>query len=131
MRDEAKSSITTSLDELLDPDADPEDWDYNGLAKWAMDQFGVQVGASQLKKMDREQIRESLIEAALEQVERKDCTAMAPFLAKHYAQRQLSEWAKNKFEVEIPAGVADRQDAGGGGGFDSGCGASELCAARD
>ena len=100
-RDEARTSITTSLDELLDPDADPEDWDYNGLAKWALDQFGVQVGATQLKKMDREQIREALIEAALEQVERKNCTAIAPFLQKNYAQKQLSEWAKNKFELEI------------------------------
>jgi preprotein translocase subunit SecA len=100
-REEARTSITTSLDELLDPDADPEDWDYNGLAKWALDQFGVQVGATQLKQMDREQIREALIEAALEQVERKNCTAIAPFLQKNYAQKQLSEWAKNKFELQI------------------------------
>ncbi len=101
VRDEARTSITTSLDEWLDPDADPEDWDFARLGEWVSEQFGVQVGVSQLKKMDRDQIREALIEAALEQVERKNCTAIAPFLQKNYAQKQLAEWAKIKFDVSI------------------------------
>jgi preprotein translocase subunit SecA len=100
-REEAKSSITTSLDEFMDPDADPEDWDYNRLAEWAGSEFGVSVTGNQLKKMDREHIRESLIEAALEQIERKDCDNIAPFLEKNYAQKQLAEWANNKFDIKI------------------------------
>jgi preprotein translocase subunit SecA len=100
-REEARSSITTSLDEFMDPDADPEDWDYNKLAEWAQEEFGVQVSGAQLKKMDREHIREALIEAAMEQIERKDCEALAPFLVKNYAQAQLAEWTNNKFDVRI------------------------------
>ncbi|MCL2646678.1 MAG: SEC-C metal-binding domain-containing protein [Phycisphaerales bacterium] len=103
VRDEARSSITTSLDEFMDPDADPQDWDYSGLAGWSQDQFAVQVSSSQLKKMDREQIREALIEAALEQVERKDCAAVAQFLEKNYAQKKLAEWVDNKFDLNITA----------------------------
>ncbi len=102
-REEAKSSITTSLDEFLDPDADPEDWDYVRLAQMAEEVFGVQVAAPQLKQMDREQIREALIEAALEKIERKDCEGIQPFLIKNFAQRQLSEWANNKFDVKLGA----------------------------
>jgi len=102
-REEAKSSITTSLAEFMDPDADPEDWDYKRLAEWAEEAFGVKVQASQLRKMDREQIREALIEAAMEQIERKDCHAIAPFLVKNYAQIQLAQWANNKFNVQIKA----------------------------
>jgi len=101
-RDEARTNITTSLDEFMDPDADPEDWDYAGLAGWTKTQFGVQVSANQLKKMDREHIREALIDAALEQISRKDCHDVAQFLVKDYAQNQLSEWAKTKFQIEIP-----------------------------
>jgi preprotein translocase subunit SecA len=102
-REEAKSSITTSLAEFMDPDADPADWDYNGLAKWAEEAFDVKVNSVQLRKMDREQIRESLIEAAMEQIERKDCEGIKPFLVKHYAQMQLAEWANNKFGLQIKA----------------------------
>jgi preprotein translocase subunit SecA len=100
-REEAKSSITTSLDEFMDPDADPEDWDYNRLASWAGEEFGVTVSGNQLKKMDRDHIKEALIEAALEQIERKDVDGVAPFLEKNFAQKQLAEWANNKFDVQI------------------------------
>ena len=102
-REEAKSSITTSLSEFMDPDASPEDWDYIRLAQWAEDAFDVKVNSSQLRQMDREQIREALIEAAMEQIERKDCEAIAPYLVKHYAQKQLAEWANNKFDLKITA----------------------------
>jgi preprotein translocase subunit SecA len=102
-REEAKSSITTSLSEFMDPDASPEDWDYQRLAQWAEDAFDVKVNSVQLRKMDREQIREALIEAAMEQIERKDCQAIAPYLVKHYAPRQLAEWANNKFDVKLTA----------------------------
>jgi preprotein translocase subunit SecA len=100
-REEARSSITTSLDEFMDPDADPEDWNYKGLSEWSKTQFGVEVAPSQLERMDRDGIREALIEAALEQVEQKDCAAIEPFLVKNYAQIQLAEWANNKFDVQI------------------------------
>jgi preprotein translocase subunit SecA len=100
-RDEAKSSITTSLTEFMDPDAEAEDWDYNGLAKWAEEAFEVKVNSQQLEKMDRDQIRDALIEAAMEQVERKDCDAIAPYLVKHYAFRQLAEWGNTKFDLKL------------------------------
>ncbi len=100
-REEARSSIITSLDEFMDPDADPEDWDYKGLAEWSQSQFGVQVAPSQLQRMDREGISEALIEAALDQVEQKDCAGITPFLEPNYAHTQLAEWANHKFDVHI------------------------------
>jgi preprotein translocase subunit SecA len=100
-RDDAKTQITQSLAEFMDPDADPADWDYNGLAKWAEESFDVRVNSAQLRKMDREQIREALIEAAMEQIERRNCEGIAPYLVKNYAQRQLAEWANNKFQLKL------------------------------
>ncbi len=102
-REEAKSSITTSLSEFMDPDAEAADWDYNGLAKWAEEAFDVRVNSGQLRQMDREQIREALIEAAMEQIERKDCEGIRPFLVKYYSQMQLAQWANNKFGLEVKA----------------------------
>jgi preprotein translocase subunit SecA len=102
-REDAKSSITTSLAEFMDPDADPADWNYGGLASWAEESFNVLVNKDQLRKMDREQIREALIEAAIEQIERKDCEGIRPFLVKNYAHIQLANWANNKFDMKITA----------------------------
>jgi preprotein translocase subunit SecA len=100
-RDDAKTQITQSLSEFMDPDADPADWDYNGLAKWAEESFDVRVNSGQLRKMDREQIREALIEAAMEQIERRDCEGIRPYLVKNYAQQQLAQWANNKFQLQL------------------------------
>ncbi len=100
-RDFARTSITTSLDEFMDPDADPEDWDYNGLSAWVQKDFSVNVSGPQLKRMDRQQILDALLEAAVEQVDRKDCSALAPFLVKNYAQKMLAEWVSSKFDLTI------------------------------
>jgi preprotein translocase subunit SecA len=102
-REDAKSSITTSLAEFMDPDADAADWNYIGLAAWAEESFNVHVNTAQLRQMDREQIREALIEAAMEQIERKDCEGIRPFLVKNYAHQQLANWANNKFDMKITA----------------------------
>ena len=74
-REDAKSSITTLLAEYHGPGRGAEDWDYVGLAKWAEEAFKVKVNKVQLRKMDREQIREALIEAAMEQIERRTAKA--------------------------------------------------------
>jgi len=102
-RDDARTSITTSLDEFMDPDADPEDWDYLGLAKWAQTEYGVTLSPSELKTMDRGAISEMLIHAALENVDRTDCSPLTTYLVKGYAQQQLAKWANDKFETEIKA----------------------------
>lgn len=100
-RDEARSNITNSLNEFMDPDAEQEDWDYVGLTNWVKTQFGVVVTVNQLKKMDREQIREALIDAAIEQVNHKGCTGLQVYLVKNYAQQQLADWANTKFQLQI------------------------------
>ena len=101
-REEARTNIHTSLSEFMDPDADPADWDYAGLSTWAMNQFHVSISAANLKTMDREHIAETLVEKALEQIEIKDCTPLAKYLVKHYAQQQLAAWANTKFDMELP-----------------------------
>jgi len=99
--EDAKSSISTSLDEFMDPDADPADWDYNGLSKWALDQFRVQVSPGQLRKMDRPRIHDTLIEAAMEKIDHTSCDPIQKFLVKNYSAMQLAEWANNKFDLKM------------------------------
>jgi preprotein translocase subunit SecA len=37
----------------------------------------------------------------MEQIERKDCEGIAPFLVKNYAQKQLAEWGNTKFDLKL------------------------------
>ena len=100
-REEARTNIHTSLSEFMDPDADPLDWDYAGLSAWAGNAFGVKITASQLKTLDREHIAETLVDKALDQIDHKDCSPLAKYLVKNYAQQQLAQWANSKFDCNI------------------------------
>ena len=102
-REEARTNIHTSLSEFMDPDADPLDWDYAGLSTWAANQFHVQVSPGQLKTLDREHIAETLVQKALDQIDHKDCSPIARYLVPNYAQRQLAQWASDKFDLAIAA----------------------------
>ncbi len=106
-RDEARSSIYQSLSEFLNPDAEPEDWDYLGLSNWVKTQFDVQISPSDCRKMDRHHIAETLVERALDQIEHKTCNELSQYLVSYYGYRQLCNWAKEKFELDIP--LADIQ----------------------
>jgi preprotein translocase subunit SecA len=50
-KDEAESTITITLGEYMDPDADAREWDLRGLSGWAMSRFRVQLSQNQLRKM--------------------------------------------------------------------------------
>jgi len=60
---------------------------------------GIKLFAADGFKLDDDTEHE--IEAALEQIERRDCRAIAPFLQKNYAQKKLAEWANNKFDLKL------------------------------
>ncbi len=100
-RDDARTNIHTSLSEFMDPDAEPEDWDYTGLSNWAQSQFHVAISPTQLKQLDRESIAETLVEKALVQIDHQDCSPLAKYLQPHYARAQLAHWAAEKFELRL------------------------------
>ncbi len=100
-QEEAVSAIQMTIGEYLDSDIDRKDWDYSGLAKWAMSRFGVSISITQLRKSEPEEIEEKLTEAALEKIERFDFSPLARFLEPNFARANLAEWAKNKFAIEL------------------------------
>ncbi len=102
-REDARSNIHSAISEFMDPDAHPEDYDYAGMASWAMSQFKVQISQSQLKKMQRDEIIETLVEKALDLIDHKDVGPLAKYLVKGYPQQQLAQWANDKFEFNISA----------------------------
>ncbi len=64
--------------------------------------------------MNVDDVKSRLTEAALVQLEKKDLSGVEKFLEPLYAQRGLTEWARNQFGVEIdPQKIAEIQGHGG------------------
>ena len=99
-REEARTTISRTVGEYVDPDMDRSEWDLRGLGKWA-GRYGVSISQNQLKRMDSGDIEELVMEAASEQIEKTDLSAAEPLLAPTYPLARLAEWARLQFGVVI------------------------------
>jgi len=100
-KQEAQSVIEITIGEYFDPDIDRKEWDYRGLARWAMSRFNVNVSVSQMTKSEPEEIREKLVEAALERIDKFDCSPLQRFLEPAFPKAAFAEWARNKFGIAV------------------------------
>ena len=99
---EAETNITATLGEFMgEDDNDTSTWDTKGLSSWAMSRFHVNLPQNQIRKMDSQELEDKLRIAAVEQIEKRDVTALLKYLEPLYAERELSAWAKDKFAIDI------------------------------
>ncbi|MCK4601981.1 MAG: hypothetical protein KAU28_05915, partial [Phycisphaerae bacterium] len=102
-KEEARSTITMTLGEYMDEELDRKEWDLRGLSSWAMSRFNVNLSQNQLRKMTPQEVEAELTEAAIRKVDEIDLSPAGKFLAEGYAKKALTEWARNKFAVEVAA----------------------------
>ncbi len=101
-RAEAETNITSTLGEFTGEDAsDVKGWDVKGMQSWAMSRFKVNLSMSQIRQSTAREIEARLRDAAVEQVNRTDCTPVMKYLDPHYAERELCAWAQDKFRLTI------------------------------
>jgi preprotein translocase subunit SecA len=100
-KDAASNNISLSLGEYLEDYSDSSTWDIQGLTKWAMSAFQVNLSAGKVKHLSHEEIEEQLVAAAGEQVDKRDCAALAEFLKDDFAVRRFAEWARAKFDFKL------------------------------
>jgi preprotein translocase subunit SecA len=101
-RAEAETNITATLGEFMGDDtANAEQWDTKGLSAWAMSRFHVTLPQNQIRKMTAEELEARLRETAQEQIDNRDCSGLLKYLEPHYAEKALSQWANEKFAVDI------------------------------
>ena len=99
---EVHTTITSTLGEYAGEDEDDINaWDVKGLSSWAMSRFRVNLPQNQIRKMSAEDVEERLRNAAIEQIAKIDCSALAKFLEPLYAERELCGWAKAKFFIAV------------------------------
>jgi len=112
IREQAKKNIandiSVSLGEYLEDYDDPSTWKVDALCKWAMSAFRANLSASKLRQMTAGDIEETLVEAACEQVDKKDVSRIEEFLKADYPARMFAVWAQGKFNIKLdPAELKD------------------------
>jgi len=100
-KDEAANNIALSMGEYFEDYSDTQSWDINGLCKWAMSAFRVNLSPGKVKSQSPEEIQEQLIDAAAEQVEKKDCSPLTDFLKEDFSLRRFAEWTRAKFDIRL------------------------------
>ncbi len=99
-REEARTTISQTVGEYIDPELERSEWDVRGLSKWA-GRYGVSISQNQLRRMEPEDVQELIMEGAAEQVEKTDLSGVEPLLDASYPLSRLAEWTRLQFGVEI------------------------------
>ncbi|MCP4250667.1 MAG: hypothetical protein GY778_26800 [bacterium] len=100
-KDDARESIRRSIGEYIDEDEERSSWDIGGLQSWAERAYRVAITKNQLRKMEPEEIVESLTEAAEAYYDHLNLDAVAKFTNPRYLHAALAEWARTRFEIEL------------------------------
>jgi preprotein translocase subunit SecA len=104
-RAEAKTNIQSTLGEFMGEDrTDPKQWDTKGMSAWAMSRFQVNLPQNRIRQTPADELEEQLVEAAIEQIDKRDCSALMKYLEPQWALRELCNWARDKFGIEIRPG---------------------------
>ena len=93
--------IDVTIGEYMSNDIDPEQWDTRGLSQWAMSRFNVDLKQNQIRKMNIQDVQNKLINAAHEQIDKRDLSGVERYMDKLFAAKELAGWAKQKFEIEL------------------------------
>ncbi len=102
-RAEAETNITATLGEFMGEDStdDSSQWDTKGLQSWAMSRFHVNLSQNQIRQMSSDEVESKLRIAAVEQIDKRDCAGLMKYLDKNYAEQELANWAREKFDIKI------------------------------
>ncbi len=100
-RKNVSNEISVSLGEYLEDYDDPTTWKIDGLVKWAMSAFKVSLSAGKLRQMDADEIENTLIDAACQQVDKKDTSRLVEFLKDDYSITSFVQWVQAKFDLKL------------------------------
>jgi len=91
------TQVHEMVDENLDPEAETEEWSWNTLAEMARKRWELDTNPQQLRKLSRDEVMQTLIDAGLKFVAEADLSKGAVYLAPTWGLQALCDWAKQKF----------------------------------
>ena len=99
----AENDISMIIGEYLEDFDDKRTWNVDGLCKWAMSTYSVNLSASKVRQSEAEEIQTLLAEATAEQLDRKDCSQLEKFLTEDFNIQTFVTWANTKFDIKLTA----------------------------
>ncbi|MGQ9573945.1 MAG: preprotein translocase subunit SecA [Thermoguttaceae bacterium] len=97
----AETQVLEAIEEDLPLEEDPQEWNWEALAKTVNTRWKLGVRDRELKRIGREELSTFLIEKAHEAVQKTDLSAGARFLEPDYGLRAACAWVRHKFGVEL------------------------------
>ena len=104
----AETAVQDAILENLDPDINPDEWNWEALVQFANRQWGLSLRDRDLKKIDADELAEFLIEKAQAAIAKIKLDDGAIFLEPDFSIRTTLAWIQNKFSMEI-----NREDLAG------------------
>ncbi|PKL34021.1 MAG: hypothetical protein CVV40_00140, partial [Planctomycetes bacterium HGW-Planctomycetes-2] len=101
-RDDALHEISVTIGEFIPEGGDPADIDSKGLVDWAAKRFAVGITEGEALRLSSRELREMLMRAAVDQIERADLSGVGRYLTPHYGAEELARWAANTLELTVP-----------------------------
>jgi preprotein translocase subunit SecA len=104
-RDKAHNMVPTliheAMDENLDTEVDPSEWNWQAMADRVNKMWGLKVTDRQLKKIGRDDVAEFLIKEANQVVAEVDLSKGKVYLEPDWGVRELCSWLDRKLEIKI------------------------------
>ncbi|MEO1616421.1 MAG: SEC-C metal-binding domain-containing protein [Planctomycetota bacterium] len=113
-REQAERSAEVMVEEVVEenlPDGMEDEWNWKAMAKWANTTVGTNYQDHQLKKMERDELINTLIDKLHHNIEKVDLSEGEPFLDADYGLRVLGGWMRHRFGIETtPEEFRDVED---------------------
>jgi preprotein translocase subunit SecA len=100
----AEGQVLDALEENLPEDVDPNEWNWEALAKAANLRWQLNVRDRDLKKIGRDDLGEFLIEKAREAIRKVNLDRGARFLEPDFGIQTACRWVRDKFGIELSPG---------------------------
>ena len=103
----AEGQVLDAIEENLPEGEDEREWNWEALAKLLNQRWKLNVRDRELKKMERNELAEALIEKVREAIDAVDLEEGARYLAEDFGVQVTCAWVRNKFGIALdPAAVA-------------------------
>jgi preprotein translocase subunit SecA len=101
----AANDVPTKIQELvessLNPDEEESNWSWGELCRAINAKYGLQYTEKELKKINPDQLAETLVAKCTSAIRSVDLAEGARFLSRTYGAEALSDWLRQKFSVKV------------------------------
>ena len=98
---QAETQVLDQIEENLDREMDPKDWNWEAISKFANARWNLNLRDRDLKKVGRDQVDEFLIENAHKSLQNVDLSEAKVFLESDFGVRNCCGWIEHKFDLQI------------------------------